>query len=194
MNEENAWDHKISAEVKEGPADCIRMAEVRAVLKKMKNHKAPGLLGLVAEMIQATGDIGTQWILDLCNGIVKEGSILEDWKSSVVLPIYKGKGDHMEGGSYIEIKLLEHATKVVERIFEHRIRQQNKIDDMQFGFMTGKGTTDAIFMARQMQENFRVKGKKLYFGSVDLEKAFDRVPREVISCDSKNFILTLRVI
>ena len=145
-------------------------------------------------MIQATGDIGTQWILDLCNGIVKEGSILEDWKSSVVLPIYKGKGDHMEGGSYIEIKLLEHATKVVERIFEHRIRQQNKIDDMQFGFMTGKGTTDAIFMARQMQENIRVKGKKLYFGSVDLEKAFDGVPREVISCDSKNFILTLRVI
>jgi len=26
--------------------------------------------GLVAEMIQSTGDIGTQWILDLCNGIV----------------------------------------------------------------------------------------------------------------------------
>jgi len=32
-----------------------------------------------------------------------------------------------------------------------------------------------------MQENFRVKGKKLYFGFVDLEKAFDRVPGEVIS-------------
>ena len=38
-----------------------------------------------------------------------------------------------------------------------------------------------FFMARQMQENFRVKGKKLYFGFVDLEKAFDWVPREVIS-------------
>ena len=33
----------------------------------------------------------------------------------------------------------------------------------------------------RMQENFRVNGKKLYFGFVDLEKAFDRVPREVIS-------------
>ena len=52
---------------------------------------------------------------------------------------------------------------------------------MQFGFMKGKRTTDAIFMARQMRENFRVKGKKLYFGFVDFEKAFDRVPREVIS-------------
>jgi len=87
----------------------------------------------------------------------------------------------MECGTYRGIKLLEHAMKVVERIFEHRIRQQIEIDDMQFGFMKGKGTTDAIFMARQMQENFRVKGRKLYFGFVDLEKAFDRVPREVIS-------------
>jgi len=41
---------------------------------------------------------------------------------------------------------------------------------MQFGFMKGKGTTDAIFMARQMQENFRVKVKKLRFRFVDLEK------------------------
>jgi len=96
-------------------------------------------------------------------------------------PIYKGKGDTMECGSYRGIKLLEHAVKVVERIFEHRIWQQVEIDHMQFGFMKGKGTTDAIFMARQMQENFRIKGKKLYFGSVDLEKAFDRVPKEVIS-------------
>jgi len=31
---------------------------------------------------------------------VKKGSIPEDWKSSVVLPIYKGKGDPMESGSY----------------------------------------------------------------------------------------------
>ena len=47
MNEENEWDHKLSAEVKEGPADCIRMDEVRAALKEMKRHKAPGLSGLV---------------------------------------------------------------------------------------------------------------------------------------------------
>ena len=72
---------------------------------------------------------------------------------------------------------MEHAMKVVERIFEHRIQQQVEIDDMQFGSMKA---TDAIFIVRLMQQNFRVKGKKLYFGFVDLEKAFDRVSREVI--------------
>jgi len=35
--------------------------------------------------------------------------------------------------------------------------------------MKDKGTTDAICVVRQMQEKFRAKGKKLYFGFVDLE-------------------------
>ena len=52
------------------------------------------------------------------------------------------------------MSILEHAMKVVERIFEHRIRQQIEIDDMQFGFMKGKGTTDATFMARQNAREF----------------------------------------
>jgi len=80
-------------------------------------------------MIQDTGDNGTQCILDLRNGIVKEGCIPEDWKSSVVLPIYKGKGDPMECGSYRGIKLLEHAMKEMERIFQQRIRQQIDIGE-----------------------------------------------------------------
>jgi len=98
----------------------------------------------VAEAVRAssrnektTGDIGTQWILDLCNGIVKEGCIPEDWKSSVLLPIYKGIGDPMECGCYRGIKLLKHTMRVVERISEDRIQQEIDIDDMEFGFIKG---------------------------------------------------------
>ena len=54
------------------------------------------------------------------------------------------------------------------------------IDNMQFGFMSGKGTTDAIFIMLQVQEKHQVKKKKLFCAFVDLEKAFDRVPREVM--------------
>ena len=50
---------------------------------------------------------------------------------------------------------------------------------MQFGFMPGKGTTDAIFIMRQVQEKHQAKKKKLYYAFVDPEKAFDRVSRDV---------------
>ena len=52
---------------------------------------------------------------------------------------------------------------------------------MQFGFIPGKGTTDAIFIMWlwQVQEKYPKK-KKLHYAFVDLEKAFDRVPREVV--------------
>ena len=99
---------------------------------------------------------------------------------SVVVPIFKGKRDVMDFGAYRGVKLLEHAMKIVERVLEKRIRELLKIDDMQFGFMPGKGTTDTSFILRRMQEEFRGREKKLYMCFVDLEKSFDRVPRKVM--------------
>ena len=85
----------------------------------------------------------------------------------------------MQCGSYRGIKIFERALKVIEIVLEKRIRLQVKIDAMQFGFIPGTGTTDAIFIIWQLQEEHRAKRKNLYFGFVDLEKAFDRVLREL---------------
>ena len=65
-----------------------------------------------------------------------------------LIPIYKGKGVPMECDSYRAIKLLEHGMKVLERVLERRLRMEVNIDDMQFVFMSGKGTVDAIFIVR----------------------------------------------
>ena len=70
--------------------------------------------------------------------------------------------------------------KVLERVIEARVRKIVKIDSMQFGFMAGRSTTDAIFIVRQLQEKYLAKNKELWMAFVDLEKAFDRVPREVV--------------
>ena len=45
------------------------------------------------------------------------------------------------------------------------------MNDMQFGFMPGKGTTNALLIVRRMQEKY--KDKKLFMCFVDLKKAFD---------------------
>ena len=46
--------------------------------------------------------------------------------------------------------------------------------------MSEKGTIDAVFMLRRLQEEYCAKGKKLYMCFVDLEKALDRVPMKVL--------------
>jgi len=79
-HEENEWDHKISAEVKEGSADCIRMDEVRAVLKKIKRHKTPGLSGLVAEMKNVA-----DWKCVVTVWIAANIKYVADWKCVVTV-------------------------------------------------------------------------------------------------------------
>src|SRR5580698_8951249 len=163
-----------------GPINRITFQGVRLALGKMKSGKAMDPSGVVIEMLTAAGDVGVQWMVDLCNAVVKEGKVPEDWSMSWIVSVYKGKGDAMDCGSYRGIKLLEHAMKVFERVIETRIRKAVKIDDMQFGFQSGKGTTDATFIVRQLQEKYMAAKKDLWLAFVDLEKVFDRVPRDIL--------------
>ena len=183
LNVEYEWNRR-DLEVLEpvaGPWPCIERETVDRAIGKMKLGKAPGVSELTAEMLKASGELGVALVTDLINAIINESFIPEDWQRSVVVNIYKGKGDAMERGNYRGIKLLDQVMKVMERVIEGMIRERVKIDDMQFGFIQGRGTTDAIFVVRQLQEKYLAKGKKLYYIFVDLEKAFDRVPREVVT-------------
>ena len=51
----------------------------------------------------------------------------------------------------------EHGMKVLERILEKRLRNMIDINEMQCGFVPGKGTVDAIFIVRQLQEKYLCK-------------------------------------
>ena len=131
-------------------------------------------------MIAAGGEIGVKVMMELCQCVLDGRGMPDEWKTSVIVPIFKGKSDMMSCGSYRGVKLLEHAMKIIERVLERQIRILVNLNKMQFGFMPGKGTVDAIFIVRKMQEEYQKKDKKLYMCFVDMEKAFDRVPRKVM--------------
>ena len=89
-------------------------------------------------------------------------------------------GDTLDRGNYPGLKLIEQVMKLLERIVDGLIRQVVSTDDSQFSFVLGRGTIDAIFVVRQLQEKYLAANKRLYMAFVDLEKAFDRVPPKVI--------------
>ena len=84
-----------------------------------------------------------------------------------------------ECNNFRGIKFMCHDMKLFERLVEDRLRQVIEISSTQYGFQQGKSTTEPIFAIRMMQEKHLGK-KDLHMILVDLEKAYDRVPRYII--------------
>ena len=104
----------------------------------------------------------------------------EEWRDSILIPIFKNKGDVQSCSNYRGIKLISHSMKLWERVVERRLRSKLTFSEQQYGFMPGKSTTDALFALRVLMEKYREGQKELHCVFVDLEKAYDKVPREEV--------------
>ena len=121
MNEENALDHKVDTGMVEGPVEKVSRKDVREAIRKMKHRKGVRYSEVSTEMIVACGRIVEEVMLQLCLQVLDGKGIPDEWKTSVVVPIFKGEGDVMNCGSYRGVKLLEHGMKNIERVLERRI-------------------------------------------------------------------------
>ena len=107
-----------------------------------------------------------------------------EWSLSMVVPIFNGKGDISNSSCYRAVKLLEHGMKVVKRMLGKRLCRIVTVDKMQFGFMPERGTIDAEFILRIMQEEYHAKGKMLCV-FWEPRESFDRVPRKVLEWEMR---------
>jgi hypothetical protein len=64
-------------------------SEVEIAIAKLKKHKSPGSDRILAELIQAGGETLYSEIHKLINSIWSNEELPDQWKESIVVPIYK---------------------------------------------------------------------------------------------------------
>ena len=86
----------------------IQESKVREVLKRMKMGKAMGPDGILIKVWRCLEDITIVWLTKMFNDIFRSNKMPEEWRRSILIPIYKNKGDIQSCTNYLGIKLMSH--------------------------------------------------------------------------------------
>ena len=130
---------------------------VPKAISKMKSGKAAGPSRIIIEMIKAVGDGVTVCLTSLFNHI------------------------------FIHRQSTRWLASIIHHQYFQRKRRCFILWKLEFGFMPARGTTDAIFIIRQLQKNYLQMKENNYFASVDLEKAFDHVPQSYLMGNTETY-------
>ena len=110
----------------------------------------------------------------------QEGAVPQDMRDSMIITIYKNKGERNDCNNYRGISLRSIVGKVVARVILIRLQKlaERIYPELQCGFRAERSTIYMIFSLRQLQEKCREQHMPLYLAFIDLTKAFDLVSRD----------------
>ena len=119
--------------------------EIKWALENINMNKASGGDGIPVELFQILKDDTVKVLHSICQQIWKTQQWPQDWKRSVFIPIQK-KGNAKECSNYHTIALISHASKVMLKILQARLRQyvNCELPDVQAGFRKGRETRDQM--------------------------------------------------
>ncbi|KAJ4427676.1 hypothetical protein ANN_25325 [Periplaneta americana] len=168
----NIWHKKVAVESRSRSRNCDGKSE---------KYKSPGIDQIPAELIQEGGSALSNEIYKLVLDIWEKEIVPEQWKESIIVPIFK-KGDKTNCSNFRGISLLLTSYKILSNILLRRLTPyvDEIIGDHQCGFRRNRPTIDQIFCIRQiMEKKWEYKGtvRQLF---IDFKKAYDSIKREVL--------------
>ncbi|KAK3506381.1 hypothetical protein QTP70_003644, partial [Hemibagrus guttatus] len=159
----------------------ITQAEVTEVVQQLLGGKAPGVDEIRPEYLKSLDVVGLSWLTRFCNIAWRSGTVPLDRATRVVVPLFK-KGDRRVCSNYRGITLLSLPGKVYSRVLERRVRPlvEPRIQEEQCGFQPSRGTLDQLYTLHRVLKGSWEFAQPVHMCFVDLEKAFNRVPRGIL--------------
>ena len=134
------------------------LEELTEAIDQLKSRKAAGVDGIPPEIWKHGGaalHVKLHYLL-VCSS--EQGKLPQDLRDAVIITLYKNKGEKSDCSSYRGITLLSIAGKVLARVLLNRLVPtiaEEILPESQCGFRANRGTTDMVFVLRQLQEKCR---------------------------------------
>ena len=114
--------------------------------------------------------------------IWKEKQVPNQWRQSRITPIWKKKGSALDPSNYRGISTGSTLSKVGMKIILSRLSKfyERQLKRTQFGFRSGMGCNDAIYVVKQLQEIASISNKTMFACFIDLSAAFDHINRDML--------------
>ena len=160
------------------------LTEVVEVIECMSNNKAPGIDGIVAEMLKSGQVVLAPFLLKLFNAVLTQGVFPSVWSKAILLPIHK-KGSVNDVNNYRGIALLSVVGKVFTKCLCMRLTkyytENNLFCEEQAGFRKCHSTIDQLFVLQSCVQKYLSKPKgRMYCVFIDFARAFDSVPHDTM--------------
>ena len=156
--------------------DKTTMKELRTILKKFKNHKAPGPDRVTVEMFKQLTINNLDIVLHMLNECWENERIPQCMTEANVASLFK-KGDTQNLANYRPISLLNCTYKLYASIIQKRLadKTDKHIHPTQYGFRAKRSTAQALYLARRIQDIAEQSGEQILLVLLDWEKAFDKI-------------------
>lgn len=183
------WQNDTTQEVFNSPA--VSFMEIKEIIDKFENKKAPGLDGIPNVVIKETFKRCPNQIIHMMDACMQHGTFPRAWKRQKLVLLPK-EGKPLENpSSYRPLCMIDTFGKLLESLVCRRLEQcidaVGGLSDNQFGFRKSRSTLDAINVivdtASQAIEGKRWKnGSKEYcvVVTLDVKNAFNSANWEII--------------
>jgi ribonuclease HI len=155
----------------------MELHELQSAITQAKRGSAPGQDSISYEMLKQLPKSSLNKILHLFNSLWSKGTLISEWKHSIIIPIKKTGASPHSVDSYRPIALTAALCKIMERIVNNRLiwylEKNNLLNSVQAGFRSNRSTIDQLLRLHTDASN-GIKAKKNTMAIfLDFSKAFD---------------------